>query len=102
MKNYSVRISDNAFSDVENLKFIIAEKYKSPLTAKRYIQGVIDHINSLSVSADSYPISALKSLSKYGKSVRRINYKKMAIIYTIHKNLVLIQRIIPGALLTEK
>ena len=101
MKTYIVRISNEAYSDIENLQFIIAEKYRSPITAKRYVVGIINQLNSLSYSADSFPISTLKSFSQYGNNVRRINYKKMAIIYTISGNLVIIQRIIPGALFTE-
>jgi hypothetical protein len=101
MKTYIVRISNEAYFDIENLQYIITEKYKSPITAKRYVSGIINQLNSLSYSADSYSISTSKSFFKYGISVRRINYKKMAIIYTISGNLVVIQRIIPGALFTE-
>lgn len=101
MKTYIVRISNEAYSDIENLQFIIAEKYKSPFTAKKYVLGIINQMNLLSYSADSFPISTLKFVSKYGNNVRRVNYKKMAIIYTITRNLVIIQRIIPGALFTE-
>ena len=44
----------------------------------------------------------LEDLSEdYGTNARRINYKKMAIIYTVHDNIVYIHRIIPASLITS-
>jgi hypothetical protein len=58
-------------------------------------------LKSLSHSAESYPISSLKAILQYGYNARRINYKKMAIIYTVHQKTVLVRRVIPGALIPE-
>jgi len=101
MKSYKIRISIQADKDIENLHFYIFEVCKSPITSRRYIEGIISEIISLSHSADSFPVSTLKSVSKYGYNARRINYKKVTIIYTIHRNIVLIQRVIPGTLLSD-
>jgi hypothetical protein len=101
MKKYKVRISKQAFVDIENLRFVIVNLYKSPITASRYVHELMATINALSVSADSFPVSTLKSVSKYGYNARRINFKKMAIVFTIHGNIVLIQRVVSGALLSE-
>ena len=73
MKQYTVRISEQAYKDVENLQFIIADLYKSPITAGRYVAGIIRTINSLAKSAESYPVSTLSSILQYGTSARRIN-----------------------------
>jgi plasmid stabilization system protein ParE len=101
MKFYSVRISTQADNDIENLHFYIFENCKSPITAKRYIEGIYYKMKSLSHSAESFPISTQKSILQYGYNARRINYKKMAIIYTVHGKTILIRRVIPGALISD-
>jgi len=101
MKYYTIRTSKQAHIDIENLHFYIVETCKSPITSKRYIEGIIYKITSLSHSAESHPITSLKSILQYGYNARRINYKKMAIIYTVHQNMVLIRRIIPGSLISK-
>lgn len=101
MTIYSVLISEQAYKDIENLQYLIAETFSSPLAAHRYIQGVMAEILSLSYLAESFPISTSRFLLQYGFNARRINYKKMAIIYTVHDKTVLIQRVVPGALVSE-
>jgi plasmid stabilization system protein ParE len=101
MKSYSIRTSEQAHIDIENLHYYILETCKSPLTSKRYIEGLFQKIKSLSNSAESHPITSLKFILQYGYNARRINYKKMAIIYTVHQRTVLIHRVIPGALISE-
>jgi plasmid stabilization system protein ParE len=100
MRSYTIRITKQADFDIENLHFYIIEICKSPITAKRYIEGLYSQIKSLTHSAESYPIPFTKSISQYGYNARRINYKKMAIIYTVHDKTVLIHRVVPGALIT--
>ncbi len=94
MKRYSLKISEQAYKDVENLQFSIVNLFKSPLTAHRHVQGIIAEINSLRISAESYPISSQESILLYGYNARRRNYKKMAIIYTVHGDLVIIRRVL--------
>lgn len=57
-------------------------------------------MKSLSHLAESFPISTKKSILQYGYNARRVNYKKMAVIYTVHSKTVLIRSVIPGALIT--
>lgn len=102
MKSFTIRISQQADIDIESLHFYISEICKSPETAKRYIDGLIFQIKSLAHSAESYPITNQKSILHYGYNARRIHYKKMAIIYTVHDKTVLIHRVIPGALITGR
>jgi hypothetical protein len=101
MKAYTIRISEQADIDIENLHFYILEICKSPITSKRYIEGIFNKIKSLTHSAESYPITSIKSILQYGYNARRINYKKMAIIYTVHQKTVLIHRVIAGTLISE-
>jgi hypothetical protein len=99
MKFYSIRISKQADQDIENLHHFIFEKCKSPITSKKHIEGLYSYMISLSRSAESFPISTHKSVCQYGMNTRRINYKKMTIIFTIHGANVLIRRIISGSLI---
>ena len=99
MKVYSIRISIQADIDIENLHFYIFENCKSPIAAKQYIEGIYYRMKSLSHSAESFPISTQKNILQYGYNARRINYKKMAIIYTVHGKMVLVHRVIPGSLI---
>lgn len=101
MKSYTIRISKQADIDIENLHFYIFEICKSPITSKRYIEGIFLKIKSLAHSAESYPITSIKSILQYGYNARRINYKKMAIIYIVHQKTVLIHRVISGTLISE-
>jgi plasmid stabilization system protein ParE len=99
MKVYAVKISMQANSDIENLHSYIYEHCKSPLTAKRYVEGLYLRIKSLAHSAESFPISSQRSVLQYGFNARRINYKKIAIIFTVHDKTVLIRRLTPGTLI---
>ncbi len=101
MKQFNLRTSSLADFDIENLHFYIFEICKSPLTSKQYIKGIYSEISNLSISAESFPVSELKTVLKYGHNARRVNYKKMAIIYTVHDDIVLIQRIVPASMLRE-
>ncbi len=76
MKSYTIRISKQADIDIENLHLYIFEICKSPVTSKRYVEGIFNKIKSLTHSAESYPITSFKSILQYGYNARRINYKK--------------------------
>jgi hypothetical protein len=91
---YRIVYSNDAENDIFDLDYIIREVYKSPLTAARYIQGIYDEIKKLEIHATIYAVQFRESLLRYGFNVRLVNYKKIAIIYTIHNDTVLIRRII--------
>ena len=65
------------------------------------MKKLFNKIKSLTYSPDSFPLYTRKSSIQYGFIVRRIIYKKMIIIYTIHGNIVLIQRILSGSLIID-
>jgi hypothetical protein len=101
MNHYSVRTTIQADIDIEGIHYFIFQTCKSPLTSKRFIEGIFQEILSLTYLAESFPVSTSRSILQYGFNARRINFKKMAIIYTVHDKTVLIQRVIPGALVSE-
>ena len=96
MKQYTVVILPTAANDIESLGNVIKYDYKAPLTAFKYVQGLLDVIKSLKYSAGIFSVQPHPSLTDaYGTFVRRVNYKKMAILYTIHTDTVYILRVIP-------
>lgn len=99
MKKYNVYISKEARDDLKSLADYIADVLKAPLTSENYTNGLINELFSLSKYAEAIPLSNRQSIMKYGTNVRRINYKKHAIIYTVQGNTVLIRRIILGSLI---
>lgn len=99
MNKYIIIFSKPSKDDIDDLANYIIGKCKAPKTATEYTKGILKKINSLKNSADSYALCNRWSLHQYGWELRRINYKKMAIIYTIHGNSVLIRRIVPGAMI---
>ncbi len=91
----TVRISDNALSDIDNLFYVISEEYDMKKTAAKYISGLFEKIKTLSKFPEiGTPCMNRSITSQYGYSVRRVNYKKMAIIYSFFNNEIVIERII--------
>jgi len=102
MRKYVVRITATALQDIENVHDYIAYELFEPITADKYIRGIYDAIKHLSFYGASIAVSESNFLlSKYGLAVRNVNYKKMAIIYTVENNEIIIQRIMPAALILE-
>ena len=102
----SIFYSELAEKDIDSLFYAIAEDYKSPLTAARYVQGIYDEINKLSTQANIHKIENTAFYHQFGFAVRRINYKKMAIIYSVIENyvpdnFVWIYRVMAASLITE-
>ena len=95
-----VRITDTALQDIENVHDYIAYELFEPITADKYIRGIYEAIKHLALYGASVAVSERDFLlSQYGSTVRNINYKKMAIIYTVKNNEIIIQRVMAGALI---
>jgi len=78
----------------------IAYELLAPITAGKYIRGIYDTIRHLSLYGVSVAVSERDFLlTKYGSTVRNMNYKKMAIIYTVDNDMIIIQRIMAAALI---
>ena len=98
MGQFEISLTSKALSDVDKLRFAIVFKYRAPLTAKRYLKGLNDTIQSLKIGADSLRID--EELSRqYGLDMRRVNYKEMAILYSVEENIVYIHRIMPQSMI---
>lgn len=94
MKKYSVYISKEAQDDIAELADFIADVLKSPLTSKRYAEGIIKELEHLEKYAGSIRISNQKTIKALGSQLRRVNYKSHCILYSIRKKIVIIHRIV--------
>jgi len=98
---YKIFLSEQANKDLDDLEFVIKYEYKSPLTAFRYLQGLKDEIKKMELFAELYPIRYETFYQQFGMGIRRINHKKMAIIYSVHNDFVYIHRIMAASLVTD-
>jgi len=99
--NYYTKVSDAAKADFrEYIHFIIAECSNTIDAAKHYA-GIQNAIKELCKNPYANAVRYEKSLQRYGEDVRRVNYKKMAIIYTINDAIVNVHRIIPASMITD-
>ena len=100
MHNYIVIVTNTASQDIDNIYDYIAFELLEPITAEKYIRDIYKAAKHLSFYGASLAVSERDFLlSKYGSTVRNINYKKMAIIYTVENNKIIIQRIMAAALI---
>ena len=102
MKNYNVVLSEQAELDFQEYIDHITYEYKAPLTALRHYEDFFATLNILKRSPESFSIQTSPTLiQQFGFGVRRINFNKMAVFYTIHNNIVLIRQIVAGAIIID-
>ena len=97
--NYKVVMSDDAQTDYDEYIDYILYDCDAPTTAAKHYAGIKDTIMDLSKNPYQNAVRTNTSLLQYGLNVRRTNYKKMAIIYSIHNNIVYVHRILAGSLI---
>ena len=100
-RRYKVILSQDAEIDLQAYIDYILFDCKAPLTALKHYENLFDTLKSLECFPKSYPIQTGSSFSLFGTNVRRINYKKMAIVYTVHGDTVYIHRIVAANLFTS-
>ena len=101
MTNYEISLSKEADQDFVSYVNFIKYECKSPLTALRHYEGLYKTLQQLRISPEAHQIQTRSYFMKFGISVRKVSYKKMAIIYTAHENIVYVHRIIASAMITE-
>jgi len=69
--------------------------------AAKHYAGIQNAIKELCKNPYANAVRHEKSLQRYGQNVRRVNYKKMAIIYTINGAIVNVHRIITASMITD-
>jgi plasmid stabilization system protein ParE len=94
MKKRKIIYSDESFADLRDLMYVIKIQYRSPNTAVKYGNELIDAIDTLENNAEIYAVQTRAYFNRFGRNVRRLNYKKMTVIYTVHGDAVYIHRIV--------
>ena len=94
MRTYNISITEEAMQEEQALFRYLCEEVHAPLTAKRYIAGLRAAIKKLERTAGSLAVD-WKLTRQVGFTVRRTNYKNVAIVYSIEENNVYIHHIIP-------
>jgi len=97
---YKISISDDAQRDYDEYIDYIRYDCDAPMTAAKHYAGIKDTIADLSRNPFINPVRRNSSLLQYGFNVRRANFKKMAILYTIYNDVVFVHRIVAGSMIT--
>lgn len=97
MGRFEIFVTEEAEADLQELRDIIEFSYQAPLTAKRYVEELNTKMQWLVNGADYFPVVPELSY-QYGCDMRRLNFKKMAILYSIEGDIVNIHRIIPQSM----
>ena len=98
---YRIEYSPDARIDLRELAYTIANTYGMPQTSEKYVRELRAVIESLEHYPERYPIRQNLSLQRYGANVRRVNYKKMAIIYSIVGFVVYVHRVMPSSMVVD-
>ena len=99
MLTYNIILSKNAERDFQDyIDFIIVE-CSAPMTALRHYESFYNTLKTLETFPESFPVQKSKFFYIFGSNPRRLNFKNMAIIYTVHNEVVFIHRIIASKLI---
>ena len=99
--NYKLIITNSAQEDIDKYIDTIIYTFDAPITAKKHYDDLYSILRKIGQYPMAHPVRYSSSLLQYGYNVRRVNYKKMAILYTVNRNNIYIHRVIAGSLITE-
>ena len=100
-ENYSLVVSDEAKEDIRNYIYTIRNVFDAPKTAKKHYEELIALLEKIEKYPTAFSERTTAFLLQYGNNVRRVNYKKMAIIYTIDGLEVYVHRIMPASMIID-
>ena len=98
---YRIKLSDEAKKDFDEYIYHIQTVYHAPITAIKHYAELLNCINSLKIFPERHLLQFSIFFLRFGPNVRRVNYKKMAIIYSVYGDTVYIHRIMPSNLITN-
>ena len=94
MKVYKIFINESALHDIDDIADNILNISKSINIAEKYIEGLYSEINKLSIHGASLSFCQNEDVTSiYGKYIRRMNYKKLTVLFFIKNDTILIQEI---------
>jgi len=98
---YTILYKPKAKEDIEQVIDYIEQELYSPISAKRFAQGLYAKIDTLKANAGIFAISTYQDVLRYGLNARTVVFKGFAVIYTVHGSHVLVHRIIHGSLIQK-
>ena len=101
---YEIEYSQQTKEDIDNLAYWISEEKGMPKTAMKYIDDLLAAIKEMAKHPTAYPKERNASvILLFGMNVRRLNFKKYAILYTIieKEKTVYICRVVAQSLITD-
>ena len=94
MKIYKVLIKESALSEIDSIADAILNVSESFNIVEKYIDGLYTEIQRLSIYGASLPVCRNKDITaKYGDNIHGMNYKKIAVLFYVENNYILIQEI---------
>jgi plasmid stabilization system protein ParE len=100
-ERYSLTLSPEAEADFLAYVDYIIYTCDAPKTGKKHTEELRDELRKIQKNPTTNSIRTSASLLQYGNNIRRVNYKKMAIIYTVTGFLVYVHRIIPASMVVD-
>ena len=98
---YEMIITEDAQNDIDEYVDTIIHTFCAPMTAKKHRDEIFNTLREIRKNPTAFSVRTSASLLRYGYNVRRANFKKMAIIYTIHGSTVYIHRVVAASMITD-
>ena len=98
---YSLVVSDEARYDINSYVDYITYECDAPKTGKRHADDFLKVLRKIQKNPTAFSVRTTASLLQYGNNVRRVNYKKMAIIYSISGFTVYVHRVIAASMIID-
>lgn len=102
MHNYKVIVSDEAYSDLDEMALYIAKLYR-PESGHNYINRILGQLAGLSYTADIYqfsPMLTAKRIHSQAKTMSIMNHRWTVVFHT-ESTYVIVDRIIPSKMMME-
>jgi hypothetical protein len=96
---YDINISENANIEIWEYYGFIKFDCNSPTDAAKHLSGIWKTIRDLRKNPYVSAKQDREILIRYGYGVRRVNFKKMAIIYTVIGDTIYIHRFIAQSMI---
>ena len=100
--HYDLSVSKEAWSDIASYIDYITYTCDAPKTGKKHYDDLLELLANIQKNPTVNTVRNPSSLSQYGMNIRRANYKKMTILYTIiNGNMVYVCRVVASSMITE-
>ena len=99
MKHYTLKFLPSAVKDIDDLGLFISVECSSPLTALRWFEDLEKYWDWLERYAELPAVHTELSI-QYEKVIRCLYFKKkMAIVYSVENDIVIIHRILSQSMI---